>query len=304
VVVLDAGGVASASFAMGRRTAHCIFEHVYFARPDSTVFAKSVPDSRRAFGRRLAREHAVHADVVVPVPDSGVYAALGYAEESGIPFAMGLVRNHYVGRTFIEPKQSIRHFGVRVKLNPVRSIVGGKRVVLVDDSIVRGTTSKKIVRMLKAAGVTEVHMRVSSPPTTHPCRYGIDTPRRKELIASTQDVEQIRRFIGADTLGYLSIGGMLGAFGRGENATCAACFTGRYPVPFDEPLEQPFLFGEPEAGAEAEREPPANVRDEAPERVGLSPRSVPEPPAAPEGEDAALESMHEAVEQAGAVRLD
>jgi len=155
---------------------------------------------------------------------------------------MGLVRNHYVGRTFIEPKQSIRHFGVKVKLNAVRSIVGGKRVVLVDDSIVRGTTSKKIVKMLKAAGATEVHMRISSPPTTNPCRYGIDTPRRKELIASSQDVGEIRRFIGADSLGYLSLEGMLAAFGRDESATCAACFSGHYPVPFDEPLEQPTLF--------------------------------------------------------------
>jgi amidophosphoribosyltransferase len=256
VVVLDVGGVASASFAMGRRTAFCVFEHVYFSRPDSTVFGKSVADSRRAFGRRLAKEHPVKADVVVPVPDSGMYAALGYAEESGIPYAAGLVRNHYVGRTFIEPKQSIRNFGVRVKLNPVRSIVGGKRVVLVDDSIVRGTTSKKIVKMLKSAGATEVHMRISSPPTTHPCRYGIDTPRRKELIASTHGVEAIRRFIGAESLGYLSLPGMLGAFGRDESGTCAACFSGRYPVAFDEPMEQVSLFEpEPDGAAVASSEP-------------------------------------------------
>ncbi len=255
VAVFDAGGVASASFAMGRRTAYCVFEHVYFSRPDSVVFGKSVAESRRAFGRRLAREHAAKADVVVPVPDSGMYAALGFAEESGIPYQMGLVRNHYVGRTFIEPKQSIRHFGVKVKLNAVRSIVGGKRVVLVDDSIVRGTTSKKIVKMLKAAGATEVHMRISSPPTTNPCRYGIDTPRRKELIASSQDVAEIRRFIGADSLGYLSLEGMLAAFGRDESATCAACFSGHYPVPFDEPLEQPTLFA-----WEGEEAPP---KDEA-----------------------------------------
>src|SRR4029079_14521733 len=156
------------------------------------------------------------ADVVIPVPDSGVFAALGYAEESGIPYGMGLVRNHYVGRPFIEPKQSIRHFGVKVKLNAVRSVVGGKRVVLVDDSIVRGTPSQKIVRMLKHAGATEVHMRISSPPTRHPCHYGIDTPRRKELIASSNDLESIRRFIGANTLGYLSLSGMLTAFGKGE----------------------------------------------------------------------------------------
>jgi amidophosphoribosyltransferase len=242
VVVLDTGGIASASYAMGRRTAYCIFEHVYFSRPDSVVFGKSVADSRRQFGRSLAREHPAKADVVVPVPDSGMYAALGFAEESGIPYAMGLVRNHYVGRTFIEPKQSIRHFGVKVKLNPVRSVVGGKRVILVDDSIVRGTTSKKIVKMLKAAGATEVHMRISSPPTKHPCRYGIDTPRRKELIAANESVEGIRKFIGADSLGYLSLEGMTTAFGKDESSTCAACFSGRYPVAFDEPMEQPTLF--------------------------------------------------------------
>ena len=247
IVILDAGGVASSSFAMGRRTAFCVFEHVYFARPDSTVFHRSVAESRRAFGRRLAREHAVPADVVVPVPDSGVFAALGYAEESGIPYGMGLVRNHYVGRTFIEPKQSIRNFGVKVKLNPVRSVVGGKRVVLVDDSIVRGTTSKKLVRLLKAAGAVEVHMRISSPPTTNPCHYGIDTPRRKELIAATHELEEIRTFIEADTLGYLSLEGMLQAFGKGEGEACAACFSGRYPVPFATAHEQQPLFGEDEA---------------------------------------------------------
>ena len=167
----------------------------------------------------------------MPVPDSGVFAALGFAEESGIPYGMGLVRNHYVGRTFIEPKQSIRHFGVKVKLNPVRSVVAGKRVVLVDDSIVRGTTSKKIVKMLKAAGASEVHMRISSPPTMNPCHYGIDTPRRKELIAATHDLDETREFIEADSLGYLSLEGMLTAFGRGENEACAACFSGRYPIP-------------------------------------------------------------------------
>ena len=227
---------------MGQRTAFCVFEHVYFARPDSSVFGKSVAESRRAFGRRLAREHPVPADVVVPVPDSGVFAALGFAEESGIPYGMGLVRNHYVGRTFIEPKQAIRHFGVKVKLNPVRSVVAGKRVVLVDDSIVRGTTSKKIVKMLKAAGASEVHMRISSPPTMNPCHYGIDTPRRKELIAATKDLEATRKFIEADSLGYLSLEGMLKAFGRDENEACAACFSGRYPVPLRVPDPQATLF--------------------------------------------------------------
>jgi amidophosphoribosyltransferase len=260
VVVLDGGGVASASFAMGRRTAYCVFEHVYFSRPDSIVFGRAVAEARRAFGRRLAREYPAKADVVVPVPDSGVYAALGYAEESRIPYAMGLVRNHYVGRTFIQPKQAIRNFGVKVKLNPVRSVVSGKRVVLVDDSIVRGTTSKKIVRMLKQAGATEVHMRISSPPTVGPCRYGIDTPRRKELIASTHGVEEIRTFIGANSLGYLSLEGMLTAFGRGEDQTCAACFSGNYPVKWDEMGEQPTLFEPVDLGVgeEPEPQPPAS----------------------------------------------
>jgi amidophosphoribosyltransferase len=242
IVVLDAGGMASASFAMGQRTAYCIFEHVYFSRPDSHVFGRWVSEVRRAFGRRLAREHAVPADVVVAVPDSGSFAALGYSEESGIPYGIGLVRNHYVGRTFIEPKQSIRHFGVKVKLNAVKSVVGGKRVILVDDSIVRGTTSKKIVRMLKNAGATEVHMRISSPPTRNPCHYGIDTPRRKELIAATHDIEATRRFIEADTVGYLSLEGMFTAFGKGEDEACAACFSGRYPVPLSLPDPQTALF--------------------------------------------------------------
>ncbi|HQR47190.1 MAG TPA: amidophosphoribosyltransferase [Thermoanaerobaculia bacterium] len=251
IVVLDAGGMASASFAMGQRTAFCIFEHVYFARPDSLVFGRWVADVRRAFGRRLAREHPVPADVVVAVPDSGNFAALGYSEESGIAYGIGLVRNHYVGRTFIEPKQSIRHFGVKVKLNAVKSVVGGKRVVLVDDSIVRGTTSKKIVRMLKTAGATEIHMRISSPPTRHPCHYGIDTPRRKELIAATHDVEATRQFIEADSLGYLSLEGMFAAFGRGEPQACAACFSGRSPVPLAPPDPQATLFP-PEEESEAE----------------------------------------------------
>jgi amidophosphoribosyltransferase len=248
IVVLDEGGMASSSFAMGQRTAFCIFEHVYFARPDSHVFGRWVADVRRAFGRRLAREHPVPADVVVAVPDSGNFAALGFAEESGIPYGIGLVRNHYVGRTFIEPKQSIRHFGVKVKLNPVRSVVGGRRVVLVDDSIVRGTTSKKIVRLLKLAGAVQVHMRISSPPTKNPCHYGIDTPRRKELIAATHDLEETRKFIEADSLGYLSLEGMFAAFGKGEDQACAACFSGRYPVPLSIPDPQATLF--PTGGSE------------------------------------------------------
>ena len=233
VVKLSREGLSSHRFAFPISTP-CVFEHVYFARPDSMVFGRSVAASRQGFGRRLAREHPAKADVVVPVPDSGMYAALGYAEESGIPFALGLVRNHYVGRTFIEPKQAIRHFGVKVKLNPVREIVEGKRIVLVDDSIVRGTTSRKIVRMLREAGAREVHVRVSSPPTMNTCHYGIDTPTRGELIAANQSVEDIQKYIEADTLGYLSVEGMLAAFGRPLQSTCTACFTGIYPVEIEE----------------------------------------------------------------------
>ncbi len=213
--------------------AHCVFEHVYFARPDSRVFGENVAEARERMGARLAREYPADADVVVAVPDSGLPAALGYARESGIPFALGLVRNHYVGRTFIEPRQSIRHFGVKIKLNPVRSIVEGKRVVLVDDSIVRGTTSRKIVAMLKAVGASQVHLRISSPPTTHPCFYGIDTPERKELIAATATVEETRAYIGADSLGYLSEDGMLACMASPDRF-CTACFSGRYRVLDDE----------------------------------------------------------------------
>jgi amidophosphoribosyltransferase len=233
IVRLSREGFASHRFAFPISTP-CVFEHVYFARPDSTVFGRSVAASRQAFGRRLAKEHPVEADVVVAVPDSGMYPALGYAEESGIPFALGLVRNHYVGRTFIEPKQAIRHFGVKVKLNPVREVVDGKRVVMIDDSIVRGTTSRKIVKMLREAGAKEVHVRVSSPPTVNSCHYGIDTPTRSELIAANQSVDEIRRYIEADSLGYLSVEGMLDAFGRPQQATCTACFTGIYPVEIEE----------------------------------------------------------------------
>lgn len=229
VLRLSRDGVTSHRFAFPKPTP-CVFEHVYFARPDSLVYGKSVAASRQAFGEKLAREHPVEADIVVPVPDSGMFAAVGYARASGIPLALGLVRNHYVGRTFIEPKQAIRSFGVKVKLNPVRDVVAGKRLVLIDDSIVRGTTSKKIVKMLRDAGAKEVHLRISSPPTRFSCHYGIDTPTRRELIAANSTEEQIREFVGADSLGYLSVAGMMEAFGRPEHATCAACFTGNYPV--------------------------------------------------------------------------
>jgi amidophosphoribosyltransferase len=211
--------------------APCIFEYVYFARPDSLVYGRSVNLVRRHLGRELAKEQPAEADLVVPVPDSGVAAGMGYSEESGIPFEFGLVRNHYVGRTFIEPRQSIRHFGVKLKLNPVRHIIAGKRIVLVDDSIVRGTTSRKIVSMVRAAGAKEIHVRISCPPTTGPCHYGIDTPRRSELIASSQSVEEIAKYIQADSLGYLSRDGMYRAVGDLKADFCDACYTGNYPVP-------------------------------------------------------------------------
>jgi glutamine phosphoribosylpyrophosphate amidotransferase len=226
----DAALVEAISQAQG--AAHCIFEHVYFARPDSYVFGESVNEVRTAFGRQLAAEQPVDADVVVPIPDSGVCAATGFASASNIPLQMGLIRNHYVGRTFIEPQQSIRHFGVRVKLNPVKSILAGRRVVLVDDSIVRGTTSRKIVKMVRAAGATEVHMRISCPPTISPCFYGVDTPQRSELIAATHTLEEVRKYIGADSLGYLSLDGLLSAVGSQRKSYCTSCYTGEYPVAF------------------------------------------------------------------------
>ena len=231
MMVVTEDGIASYHPFPPAKPAPCIFEYIYFARPDSLLYGRSVNVVRRALGVELAREQPAPADVVVPVPDSGVSAALGYARESGIPFEFGLVRNHYVGRTFIEPRQSIRHFGVKLKLNPVRNLITGKRVVLVDDSIVRGTTSRKIVAMVRAAGAREIHVRISCPPTTGPCHYGIDTPRRSELIASSHTVEEIRKFIQADSLGYLSRDGMYRAVGDLQAELCDACFTGNYPVP-------------------------------------------------------------------------
>jgi amidophosphoribosyltransferase len=238
MVILDSRGVTSLHFAPPARGAQCIFEHVYFSRPDSVVFGRSVQQSREMLGRCLAREHPADADVVVPVPDSGVPAATGFAEESGIPLKIGLIRNHYVGRTFIEPSQAIRDFGVKLKLNPVRSLMEGKRVVLVDDSIVRGTTSRKIVRIVREAGAREVHMRISCPPTVSPCFYGVDTPTRKELIAATHSVEEIREFLGADSLGYLSLEGMKNAVGDNQDPGryCMACYTCEYPTAIQEPL--------------------------------------------------------------------
>lgn len=231
VVVVSADGVRSLFPFPRAPLTRCVFEYVYFARPDSTVFGRNVYQVRKSLGRQLARESPVAADLVVPVPDSGVPAALGFAEESGLPFDFGLIRNHYVGRTFIEPQDAIRHFGVKVKLNAQRQVLEGKRVVVVDDSIVRGTTSRKIVTMLRAAGAREVHMRISSPPTIGPCYYGVDTPTREELIASDHSVDAIREFITADSLAFLSQEGLYPfANGDGEGF-CDACFTGRYPLP-------------------------------------------------------------------------
>jgi len=225
-----------------KKAAHCVFEHVYFSRPDSLVFGRSVNTSRRLLGTYLAQEHPVDADVVVPVPDSGVSAAIGFSRASGIPLEFGLIRNHYVGRTFIEPRQSIRNFGVKVKLNPVREILAGKRVVLVDDSIVRGTTSKKIVHIIRAAGAREIHVRITSPPIIGPCYYGIDTPTKGELIGSTKSVEEIRKFISADSLGYLSLEAMMSSVGN-EERFCNACFTDRYPTDVVHEERQKELFG-------------------------------------------------------------
>jgi amidophosphoribosyltransferase len=231
MIIVGPEGVTRERYAPERALAQCAFEHVYFSRPDSIVFGRPVQESREMLGRLLAREHPVEADVVVPVPDSGVAAALGYSAESGLPFRHGLIRNHYVGRTFIEPSQAIRDFGVKLKLNPVRYLLEGKRVVLVDDSIVRGTTSRKIVRMMRQAGAREVHLRISCPPTVSPCFYGVDTPTKRELIAANNNVEGIRRFVEADTLGYLSLASLRAAVGDSEkHEYCYACYTGNYPT--------------------------------------------------------------------------
>jgi amidophosphoribosyltransferase len=233
VLVISDGGLRSIKAFPPAPLSHCVFEHVYFARPDSYVFGRSVNDVRTDLGRVLAREAPADADVVVPIPDSGVCAATGFAEEARLPLRMGLIRNHYVGRTFIQPQQSIRHFGVKVKLNPVRSILEGQRVVLLDDSLVRGTTSRKIVKMVKAAGAKEVHLRISCPPTISPCFYGVDTPSRTELIAATHTIDEIRKYVGADSLAYLSIEGLRQAVGASQQQSyCTSCYTGVYPVAF------------------------------------------------------------------------
>lgn len=235
LVVIDSKGVHSSRFAEpAKRGGRCVFELVYFARPDSTVFGRSVYATRRALGRALALEQPAEVDVVIPVPDSGVAGALGFAEQVGAPFELGLIRSHYVGRTFIEPSQSIRHFGVKLKLSVVADVVRGKRVAVVDDSLVRGTTSRKIVKMLRNAGATEVHLRMTSPPVRFPCFYGIDTPNRQELIAATHTVEEIAKYVTADSLGYLSVERLHAAAESTPSDFCDACFTGDYRVPLQE----------------------------------------------------------------------
>jgi amidophosphoribosyltransferase len=235
VIIIDKSGLTSLKQPPAPRRAFCIFENIYFARPDSNIFTKSVYIARKNLGKTLAKEHPVNADLVMPIPDSGTYAALGYSEASGIPLEMAYVRNHYIGRTFIQPSQAIRDFKVRVKLNPIKDVLKGKRIVIVEDSIVRGTTSRSRVRTLREAGVAEIHMRVSCPPLISPCFYGIDFPTKKELIASSHSIEEIRQFIGVDSLKYLSLEGMLSSMMLPKEDFCTACFTGNYPTTICKP---------------------------------------------------------------------
>jgi amidophosphoribosyltransferase len=232
LVIVDERGIRSRKAFEPQQQAKCIFEFIYFSRPDSKVFGVNVDKVRRKLGVVLARNHPVDADICIAVPDSSNTSSLGFAQESGIRFELGLIRNHYVGRTFIQPQSAIRHFGVKVKLNPVRDLLKGKRVILIDDSLVRGTTSRKIVKMVRAAGATEVHMRITCPPTTWPCYYGVDTPTRKELIASTHTLDEICKRIEADSLAYLSLQGLLQAVQAKPNEFCSACYTGKYPLDF------------------------------------------------------------------------
>jgi len=220
------------------KPSHCVFEFIYFARPDSFIFGQNVYGVRRELGVQLAIENPAEADIVIPTPDSGFSASIGYGHQSTIPIELGLIRNHYVGRTFIEPKQSIRHFGVKIKLNPVKELIRGKRVVVIDDSIVRATTSRKIIKMIRRAGAEQVHVRISSPPITHPCFFGIDTPMKSELIASSHTIEEINRYITSDTLGYLSLDGLKRCVGDNNSSFCYACFNGGYPIKFPSRMEE------------------------------------------------------------------
>ncbi|MDI6703337.1 MAG: amidophosphoribosyltransferase [bacterium] len=230
MVVINESGITSKKIHQSERNALCIFEAVYFARPDSDIFGENMHKVRMEMGRQLAREKPASADLVVPIPDSGVSAAIGYAEESGIHYNLGLVRNRYVGRTFISPTQTIRNMGVQIKLNPIDDVLSEKRVVVIDDSIVRGTTSRKILRLIREAGAKEIHLRISSPPIKHPCFYGIDTPTREELLASNHTIEEIREYMGVDSLGYLSISGLLNSVSKDNKGFCTACFDGNYPI--------------------------------------------------------------------------
>jgi len=258
MVRISRSGIESIHFAPEKPHQYCILGHVYFARPESRVFSRSVNHSRETLGRLLATEHPADADIVVPVPDSGVPAAIGFSLGSGIPFRMGLIRNHYIGRTFIEPSQAIRDFGVKLKLNPVRELLAGRRIVLVDDSIVRGTTSRKIVRMVREAGAREVHVRISCPPTVSPCYYGVDTPTREELIASSHSPEEICKFIGADSLGYLSLAGLKQALSDTEGKFCTSCYTGNYPTELVQlEVNHKEVNGRSAAGSSREEEKPA-----------------------------------------------
>jgi amidophosphoribosyltransferase len=237
LVIIDAKGLCSKTWMLGEKEALCIFEFVYFARPDSVLHGQSVYAARFRMGKALAQEYPVDADMIVPVPESGVPAAIGFAVESKIPFEEGLIKNRYVGRTFIEPNQEIRDLGVKLKLNPIREAVCGKKIVVIDDSIVRGTTSRQLVKLLKEAGAREVHMRISSPPVIGPCYYGIDTPSRAELIASNLSVEGIRKYMGAESLGYLTLNSLVKAVALPEDNLCLACFNCQYPVKIPEKME-------------------------------------------------------------------
>ncbi len=241
IIIFDENGLQSYFPFPKEDHSFCVFEYIYFARPDSIVFGQNVYTIRKSFGEKLAREDNIEADLVIPVPDSGVPAAVGYAQTAGIPFEFGLIRNHYVGRTFIEPSQGIRHFGVKIKLNPVKQELCGKRVVVIDDSIVRGTTAKKIIGMIRGAGAKEIHMRISSPPTTHSCYFGIDTPTRQELIASNHTVKEVSDFIEVDSLKYLSLEGLMDSANQTGLSFCNACFSGRYPISVGEDIDDEVL---------------------------------------------------------------
>ena len=241
VVIINSSGIKSLKPFPTTQPSFCVFEHVYFARPDSQVFGESVHHVRQRLGRRLAKEHPADADCVIAIPDSGTSAALGYSLESGIPFEIGMTRNHYVGRTFIQPSQQTRDFQARVKFNPVKAALAGKRVVVIDDSIVRGTTCKSRLKAIRSAGAREIHMRVSCPPIMHPCFYGIDFPTRQELIACTHSLEEIRKFLDVDTLGYISLEGMLSAVTGNKSNYCTACYSGKYPIPFGKEADKYIL---------------------------------------------------------------